>query len=123
MQYRWPWDGKAMRLGKKQELFMRCLVQLLMHIHQRGFDVRGGELERSRLAAEEYARKGVGIVNSLHRVRLAIDLNLFYQGKYMRSTESHRHFGEFWESLHPLCRWGGRFGDGNHYSIAHGNRR
>jgi hypothetical protein len=25
--------------------------------------------------------------------------------------------GEFWEGLHPLCRWGGRFNDGNHYSI------
>jgi hypothetical protein len=25
--------------------------------------------------------------------------------------------GEFWESLHPLCRWGGRFQDDNHLSI------
>ena len=25
----------------------------------------------------------------------------------------------YWETLHPLACWGGRFGDGNHYSFKH----
>ena len=61
-------------------------------------------------------------------MKLAIDLDLFKDGEgfemgckvYLTKTEDHRKLGEFWESLHPLCRWGGRFGDGNHYSLEHG---
>lgn len=56
--------------------------------------------------------------NSVHYNRMAVDLNLFTrEGAYLDSTESHKPFGEFWEGLHPLCRWGGRFNDGNHYSL------
>jgi hypothetical protein len=48
-------------------------------------------------------------------------LNLFKDGKYCVNTEDHRELGEFWESLHEGCRWGGRFRevDGNHYSFEH----
>jgi hypothetical protein len=62
----------------------------------------------------------VGHKKSTHKMKLAIDLDLFLYGQYVVDTETHRALGEFWESLHPLCRWGGRFGDGNHYSIEHG---
>lgn len=31
--------------------------------------------------------------------------------------------GEHWESLHPLCRWGGRFGDANHISLEHEGKK
>jgi hypothetical protein len=61
-----------------------------------------------------------------HFHKLAQDLDLFkfnattFQFDYCMATEDHRPFGEYWESLHDLCRWGGRFGDGNHYSIEHG---
>ena len=47
------------------------------------------------------------------------DLNLFKDGVYLTSDKDHEPFGIYWESLHPLCRWGGRFKDGNHYSIEH----
>lgn len=64
---------------------------------------------------------------SLHELGLAQDIDLYLQGQYIRTTEGHARFGEVWESMHPLCRWGGRFGDGNHYSFAPpeivGNRR
>ena len=116
-----------MKLGKKQELFSRLLVQLLSYIHEQGYDVRMGEVWRSKAAAEEYARLGIGIINSAHRNKLAVDINLFLDGKYLTSTEDHRIFGEYWEGLHPLCRWGGRWKvgkkkggrDGNHYSLEH----
>lgn len=104
-----------MELGEKQELFSRCLVLLLMRIHLEGFDVRIGQAERS---VEEATR--LGKPNSVHTLRLAQDLHLFLGGEYLDKTEHHLPFGVFWEGLHPLCRWGGRFGDGNHYSIEHG---
>jgi hypothetical protein len=27
--------------------------------------------------------------------------------------------GKYWKRQHPLCRWGGDFQDGNHYSLEH----
>jgi len=58
---------------------------------------------------------------SLHYDRLAIDLNLFKDGRWLEGTEDHQLLGEYWESMGGT--WGGRFGDGNHYSLAHGNRK
>ena len=68
------------------------------------------------------ARAGRGIKNSLHTMRLAIDINLFKDGFYLPGTEDHKLFGEWWEKQHELCRWGGRFKDGNHYSVEHMGR-
>lgn len=62
---------------------------------------------------------------SVHHQGLAADINLYTRTEdgsleYQSTTEAHRRFGEMWEEWgesagHPL-RWGGRFGDGNHYS-------
>lgn len=109
-------------VGEKQELFMRLLPRLIDYAHAQGYELRGGTLERDPRVASLLAAEGKGIVNSLHTQRLAIDLHLFRQGKYLTRTEDHKVLGEFWESLHPLCAWGGRFNDGNHYSIRHGGR-
>ena len=70
----------------------------------------------------------VGHKDSNHKRKLAIDIDLFEiytnalgkkEALYLTDTEDHRKLGEFWEMLHPLCRWGGHWGDGNHYSIEH----
>lgn len=55
--------------------------------------------------------------NSFHYKRLAIDLNLFINGRYQTSTMAHEPLGLFWESIGGT--WGGRFEDpdGNHYSL------
>ena len=66
---------------------------------------------------------GKGSFRSLHPDRLAVDLNLFKDGVWLTKTEDHRVLGEFWESLGADHRWGGRFGDGNHYSIEHQGRK
>jgi len=52
---------------------------------------------------------------SYHYTRLAIDLNLFKDGVYLTQTEDHKELGEFWESIGGT--WGGRWKDGNHYSL------
>jgi hypothetical protein len=60
---------------------------------------------------------GYGHPRSAHKFRLAIDLNLFRDGEFLQSSEDHRELGEWWERQHPMARWGGRFDDGNHYSL------
>ena len=99
-----------MRLGKKQELFSRLVPRLLDKAHELGFEVRIGHVLRCMQCP-------VGRKTSLHKSKLAIDLNLFKNGDFLTSTEDHRPLGEWWENQHELCRWGGRFNDGNHYSL------
>lgn len=57
---------------------------------------------------------------SLHHMGLALDLNLYKDGRYIMDDEGHRELGAYWKSLHPDCRWGGDFTskDFNHYSFA-----
>lgn len=91
-----------------------------------GYEVTLGEAYRSPEEAKRLAKLGLGIENSLHTLKLAIDINLFKDGVYLSSTESHRKLGEWWEIQSTdqfTCAWGGRFNDGNHYSIEHGGRK
>lgn len=112
-----------MTLGEKQRLFMRLLTKLLTWVHEQpDYELVGGELQRSKAQAEANAASGSGIANSLHTKLLAIDLMLFIKGIYQTESEAYRPLGEFWKSLHPLCRWGGDFQtrpDGDHFSITH----
>lgn len=107
-----------MGLGEKQELFMRLLPRLIDKAHELGFEIRGGDLFRDpRVHGEHGVKKGYGAAKSVHKLKLAIDLNLFKNGKFCAETEDHRELGEWWKKQHPDCRWGGDFKDGNHYSI------
>lgn len=107
-----------MELGKKQELFMRLLPRLIDKAHELGFDIRGGDLFRDpRVFGKVGESKGYGHKNSAHKKKLACDLLLFKDGVFLTKTEDHQPLGEWWEKQHPLCRWGGRFNDGNHYSL------
>lgn len=112
-----------MTLGDKQRLFAKHVGMLIDHIYLHGYEVTLDWCYRPPDVAAYYADLGIGIRSSLHTLKLAIDLNLFKNGKWLRLTEDHRPIGEFWESLHPLARWGGRFGDGNHYSFEHEGRK
>ena len=106
-----------MTLSEKQRLFSKLLADLIQWAYKQGFEVTMGECFRTPEQAALNAQKGTGIANSLHTKRLAVDLNLFVEGQYQPTTEAHRPLGEYWESLNPLCRWGGRFNDGNHYEL------
>ena len=88
-----------------------------------GYELTFGEAYRSPEEAARLAKLGLGIAKSLHTQRLAVDFNLFRDGKYLSSTSAHEPLGEWWEKQHELCRWGGRFGDGNHYSLEHEGRK
>ena len=113
-----------MTLGKKQRLFTRLVADLLEFAHSRGYEITLGDAYRDpRLHGDIGEKKAYGHRNSCHKIRLAIDLNLFKDGGYLTETKDHEPLGIYWESLNPLCRWGGRFNDGNHYSLEHeGNK-
>ena len=108
-----------MSLREKQSEFARCVAELIHFATVHGYEVTFGETYRSPETAQRYADMGVGIANSLHCKRLAIDLNLFRDGDWLTKTKDHEPLGVYWEGLHPLARWGGRFRDGNHYSFEH----
>lgn len=110
-------------LREKQSTFVSLVAQLILEANRRGYELTFGEALRTPEQAALNAKKGIGIKNSVHLIRLAIDLNLFRDGKYLNKTEDHEPLGLYWESLHPLSRWGGRFGDGNHYSLEHEGRK
>ena len=97
-----------MTLSQKQSKFTHMVALLILYTYEKGYDLTFGDA---------WAREHDGhhIKGSFHYDRLAIDLNLFKDGKYLRSTESHRPLGEYWESLGGS--WGGRWRDGNHYSL------
>jgi len=115
-----------MTLREKQSWFAVLAAQLIEEAGRQGYDVTLGEAWRSPEEAARLAKAGKGIKRSLHCDRLAIDLNLFKDGKYLTKTEQYEPLGLWWEAFSPpelkAC-WGGRFGDGNHFSIMHGGRK
>lgn len=96
-------------------------AHLILKAEAMGWEVTLGEAWRSEEEARRLAAHRAGIRRSLHCDRLAIDINLFVDGVWLQSTEAHRELGEWWESVGGA--WGGRFGDGNHYSLAHEGRK
>ena len=113
-----------MTLSEKQQLFARLFAGLIREALRQGFQLTLGEVWRPAETARLYAEKGIGTPNSLHISRLAADINLFRDGQYLTRSEDYVSLGVWWETRHPLCRWGGRFTrpDGNHFSLTHEGR-
>jgi hypothetical protein len=115
------------KLSERQAIFASNVAKLITFIFSTGHKCTFGEAYRPKETAEIYAKDGRGILNSLHCDRLAIDINLFSkEGIYLQDTKSYEPFGEFWETLTPSNKWGGRFHDGkgnpkpdgNHFEMA-----
>lgn len=106
-----------MTLRQKQSLFAKLAARLILKAFDLGYEVTLGDAYRD-------PRCPYGSEVSLHRQRLAIDLNLFKDGRYLTSTAAHRVLGEWWQKQHELCEWGGlgERNDGNHYSLRHQGR-
>ena len=93
-----------MTLRQRQSEFVRMVALLLQYATLQGYEITFGDA---------WATNG-HIRDSLHYSRLAIDLNLFKDGKYLTKTKDHWKLGMFWKSLGGS--WGGDWDDGNHYS-------
>lgn len=134
-------------IGQKQRLFTRMTGQLIAWAYEHGYELSYGAALRTdeqaeinalgpagrerlaqfieglfpALAAKIRNNRGSGIRTSLHELGLAIDFNLFRNDIYLETTDDHRPMGEFWETIGGS--WGGRFGDGNHYSLEHEGKK
>lgn len=111
-----------LNLIQKQKQFPGLLCQLIAFAIAGGYEITFGEVWRPASVAAANQRAGTGILHSLHCIRLAVDLNVFKDGKLLTRSAQYLALGEFWESLsteHLKCCWGGRFSDGNHFSIEH----
>ncbi len=97
-------------LGDKRRLFTWALCLLLRRMLDSGYGPMLGKDGLKHMA------------NSLHYDGLAVDIDLTKDGYYLSETSDHQQFGEYWETLNKDCRWGGRFSDGNHYSVTMGGR-
>jgi hypothetical protein len=107
-------------LRKKQSEFARLVGKLILKAYDLGYEVTLGDAYRDpRVHGAMGVRKSYSHPKSAHKIRLAIDLNLFKNGEFLETSEDHRPLGEWWEKQHPMARWGGRFDDGNHYSLEH----
>ena len=110
-------------LGEKQRDFPVMLAALVTWAYANGYELTLGEAWRTPEQAALNASKGIGIANSLHCERLAIDLNLFRNGEFLTRLEDYLPLGEKWESLGGS--WGGRFTspDADHFSLEHNGVR
>jgi len=97
--------------------FSGYVSDLIRFAYDNGYGITLGDAFRD-------SRVTYGHKKSLHRQRLAIDLNLFLQSPdghwdYLALTDDHSELGKYWKSLDPDCAWGGDFSnpDGNHYSL------
>ena len=115
-----------MTLSEHQQEFALHFAYLVMHINSvPGYTCTHGDLYRSPKAFGGMGEKGpYGRNKSAHKNRLAGDLNLFKDGKWITERGPFEQFGAYWKAMDDLNRWGGDFdfdGDGigddaNHFS-------
>lgn len=93
-----------------QQAFLMDFCRLVVHATRLGFTVTSGELLRPVEMQKIYVKTGRSkTMDSNHLKKLAGDLNFFIDGVYVTDRNKLKVLGEFWESLHPLNRWGGNF--------------
>ena len=110
------YDGA--QVSSLEETMAQDAAKLIQQAVVLGYTVTLGEAWRTAQQAALNAAVGTGIVHSLHIERLAIDLNFFKSGIWVTDGSELQDIGSWWEALGPQHYWGGRFGDGNHFSIS-----
>jgi hypothetical protein len=109
-----------MKLLEEQFIFTKNVAKLIQYIYSSGYKCTLGEVFRTKEQAQIYAREGLGIIDSLHCSRLAIDLNLFSpKDVYLTQNSDYLPFGRYWENLHPHNYWGGFYPrkDSGHFEM------
>lgn len=114
-----------MKLREKQSRFALHLGMLLLEIEKRGYECTLGDAYRDpRLHGPVGVKLGYGAAKSCHKLRLAIDLNLFKDGVLLKGQAAdvaHIELHNWWVSN---CQGGAIIpGDANHYSFLHEGMR
>ena len=105
-----------MKLSTKQQEFTIAIARLILFAKSRGYDLTFGNA---------YMKKGSNDGRSdysTHRKRLAVDFNLFVNGKYITSSNH-----KAWKILHDFWKTQGGSKiikrDANHFSMMHNGYR
>lgn len=106
-----------------QQNFSKTLAFFILLADLKGYKVTFGDAYRDpRVFGEVGENKGTySHPRSLHKQRLAVDLNIFKNGKYLTSVKDIEPIGTLWEQLGGS--WGGRFNDPQHFSFAYGGMK
>jgi hypothetical protein len=106
-----------MTLSDEQWAFLQDVARLITFCAEHGMKLTGGELFRTVEQQKIYVDTGLSkTMDSKHLKRLAIDLNLFIDGKYRTDKEAFKLPAEYWASLSPKNVSGYDWGwDFNHW--------
>lgn len=108
-----------MKLSKARVIFTECLVRLVLFMKSQG-EYPAFDEGMDRITIKDPTSDHMK--NSVHNFGLGQDIILYNEdGSVKDKTEQHLKYGEWWEnygrSINVPLRWGGRFKDGNHYSM------
>lgn len=134
-----------MTLLEARVAFTRCIGDLLAFAKASDYDVMIDETKRHPMIAQWNAThcrvrmgdkrcertpdehpptghsfKPIGIAKSVHIQGLAADIYIIKNGAIDNDPRGYSVLGHYWESLHELARWGGRFegfADNGHFSF------
>ena len=98
-----------MSLRAKQSEFARLVPRLIDKAFELGYEVTLGDAYRDpRVHGPMGSKRSYSHPNSAHKVRLAIDLNLFKDGRYITDNEGAHHLASGGRRC-TEARWGGDF--------------
>ena len=107
-----------MSMVNKQGKFTLMVAQLVVFAFYRGYTMTYSDAYREPSLHGKYGeKKSYSHAKSLHKLRLAVDFNVFKDGLLLSDGKDFQELGEFWESIGGS--WGGRFKDGGHFSLEH----
>ena len=91
--------------------FAQDSILLELWMIRQGYKFTYGETWRSDDTQAFLFEKGLSNIKERgpHGDRLAKDYNIWVNGSLTYDKELLKPIGEYWESLNPLNRWGGRF--------------
>ena len=109
-----------MTLWQKQSKFVVLVAGLILAATKRGYELTFGDTYRDpRLHGELGVKLGYGRARSCHKLRLAVDFNIFKDGRFLEGVEADKAHGELHIEWVALGGSPAVPGDLNHYSIEH----
>jgi hypothetical protein len=112
-------------LRQKQSAFAHALATLILWIEEQGWEVTLAEGFVGTTDAADGDYDGPHMKNGQHYNQLGQDLNLFIHGDHITNGEhpAWLAIGARWKQIDSMARWGGDFGDANHFSFEHEGRK
>lgn len=111
-----------MTLSEKQRKFTFMIADLIKFAYSSGYELTFGDTYRDKRFSKETLGNDKSYFHdwSYHCKRLAIDLNLFKDGKYLTKSKDYKLLADYWKSIGGSA--GIDWNDGNHFSLFEGKK-